>query len=333
MDPLTQGLVGAAVATVAGGKKNHRPAAITGFISATLADLDFFIHTSSDPLLNVELHRHFTHSLFFIPVGALVASGLLFWVLKKYLNFKQLYLFSFVSYATAGLLDACASYGTMLLWPLSDTRFAWNLISVVDPVFTVLLLGLFAFSFYKKSHMAIQVGILWMGLYLLLGLAQRERATHFAERLAIARGHTVERMVVKPTIGNLLLWRSTYETNDRFYANGVRVGFSSWEATFYQGESAPRFYPEKELEELKETTLYNDIQRFSKLSKDYLIRHPQKKNIIGDARYSMLPTSLIPLWGIRVDKNEPNQHVKFLYFREASAEVREVFMDMIFGKE
>jgi len=333
MDPLTQGLVGTAAATIAADEKKQRPAAITGFISATLADLDFFIHTPSDPLLNIELHRHFTHSLFFIPAGALVAAGLLFWFMRRHLTFKELYLFSFVSYGTAGLLDACTSYGTMLLWPLSDTRFAWNLISVVDPVFTLVILGLLAFSFYKKNLLLTKLAIVWMGIYLLFGLFQHERATHFAERLAVARGHLVERMVVKPTIGNLLVWRSTYETADRFYADGVRVGFSSWEAKIYTGKSAPRFFPEEELATLQGTTLYSDVQRFSKLSEDYLVQHPRQEDVIGDARYSMLPTLLIPLWGIKADTDKPDHHTEFLYFRDASPEVREKFTKMIFGKE
>src|SRR6056297_2226933 len=99
MDPLTQGLAGAAAATIVAGEKKQRPAAFAGFISATLADLDFFIQSSSDPLLNVELHRHFTHSLFFVPIGALISAGLLFWFVRKHLAFRELYLFSFVSYA------------------------------------------------------------------------------------------------------------------------------------------------------------------------------------------------------------------------------------------
>ncbi len=333
MDPLTQGLVGAAAATIAADEKKYRPAAITGFISATLADLDFFIQSSSDPLLNIELHRHFTHSLFFVPAGALIAAGLLFWFMRRHLTFRELYLFSFISYATAGLLDAFTSYGTMLLWPLSDTRFAWNLISVVDPVLTLVLLGLIGFSFFKKNLLITKLAIGWIGLYLLFGFFQHERATHFAERLAVARGHLVERIVVKPTIGNLLVWRSTYETDGRFYADGVRVGFSSWEAKIYRGESAQRFIPGKELDMLQGSTLYRDVLRFSKLSEGYLVKHPGKENIIGDARYSMLPTLLTPLWGIKVDRAEPERHVEFLYFRDASAEVREKFTKMIFGKE
>ncbi|MGF1670901.1 MAG: metal-dependent hydrolase [Balneolaceae bacterium] len=331
MDPLTHGLVGTAAALSVRKEENQGPVAITGFISAVIADLDYFIYSSSDPLLNIEIHRQFTHSLIFIPVGALVASAILWWFMKKHLTFRQLYLYSMVSYATAGLLDACTSYGTMLLWPFSDTRFAWNIISVVDPVFTTGIILFIGLSFYFKNRRFSHAAFIWLAVYLFFGLAQRERATHFAERLANARGHLPERMVVKPSIGNLILWRSTYEYEDRFYADGVRVGLTSWNAFYYQGESQSRFYPEKQLSEYTGTVLYNDIFRFSALSEGYLIRHPENPEIIGDARYSMLPNSLKPLWGVKLNKNNPDQHLDFQYFRDTSREVRDTYKKMILG--
>ena len=74
MDPVTHGLIGAAASQSFANKRGFRAAAFTGFVSALLADLDVFLMSSTDPLLNLELHRQITHSLVFIPMGALVAS-------------------------------------------------------------------------------------------------------------------------------------------------------------------------------------------------------------------------------------------------------------------
>jgi inner membrane protein len=332
MDPITHGLVGSAAAQSLAEKKNMRPAAFTGFISAMLADLDYFIHLPSDPLFNSEIHRHFTHSLIFIPAGALVAAGLLWWVMRRHFTFRKLYLFSLVSYGTAGILDAFTSYGTMLLWPFLDTRFAWNMISVVDPLFSIIFAFLVFGAVFYRHKPYTWFAWAWLILYLTFGFIQRERATAAAIEVAQERGHQVQKMDVKPTIGNLLLWRNTYESDDIFYTDGIRLRFFD-SPKIYPGESAQRVYPEETYDDYMATIQYYDIMRFDRLSEGYLIRHPEKPDVLGDARYSMLPVSMVPLWGIRVDMSRPDEHVTFHYFRDASPEVREQFWRMFLARD
>ena len=51
---------------------------------------------------------------------------------RRGLSFRQSWLYCTAGYATHAVLDACTTYGTMLLWPFSDARFAWNTISIID---------------------------------------------------------------------------------------------------------------------------------------------------------------------------------------------------------
>ena len=120
MDIVTQGIAGALLAQTAANRQNRRYATITGLVAGLLPDLDAAIRSSTDPLLTLEFHRQFSHSLIFIPVGALIASVLLWPFLRKQLPIHLLYLFSLLGFASAGLLDACTSFGTQLLWPFSD---------------------------------------------------------------------------------------------------------------------------------------------------------------------------------------------------------------------
>lgn len=332
MDPLTHGLVGATASQSAADREKLRPAAAVGFIAAMLADLDYFIHIPSDPLFNIEVHRQFTHSLIFIPVGALVAAGLMFWFVRKELSFKETFFYSVLGYATAGLLDAFTSYGTQLLWPFSDTRFAWNYISVVDPVVTAGLILLLVYAWLKKDKLYVFGAAGWLIFFLLFGWTQHNRAERAAGILAELRNHHPEELVVKPTIGNQRLWRANYIYDGRIYTDAVRTGLISG-IMIYEGESEPRVLIEEEFTEFEGTTLYNDLVRFRNLSENYLIRHPEKPEIIGDARYSMLPTTLIPLWGVEVDTTDPGHHLPFLYFRDAGEEVREPFIDMLLGRD
>ena len=127
MDPLSQVLLGAAVPMAVAKRKNLRIAAVCGALAGLSPDLDILIRSASDPLMRIEYHRHFTHSLAFIPFGGfLVALGL--WLLffrKK--SFKLIYIFSIIGFATHGLLDACTSYGTLLYFPFLDERVSWKI--------------------------------------------------------------------------------------------------------------------------------------------------------------------------------------------------------------
>ena len=145
MDPLSQGTVGAAFAQSTANKDNLLKIGVIGFLAGLAPDLDVVIQSSTDPILFLEYHRQFTHSLFFIPFGSLIVALLIFPLVKRSMNFKTVYLASLLGYATHGLLDACTSYGTQLFWPFSNERVTWNNISIIDPLFTIpvlILLGL-----------------------------------------------------------------------------------------------------------------------------------------------------------------------------------------------
>ena len=69
MDPVSQGTVGAAFAQSSANKTNIVKVGFIGFLSGLAPDLDILIRSESDPILFLEYHRQFTHSLFFIPFG------------------------------------------------------------------------------------------------------------------------------------------------------------------------------------------------------------------------------------------------------------------------
>jgi len=70
MDPLSQGTIGASFSQSLS-SKNLLTIGIIGFLAGMSPDLDVLIKSDQDPLLFLEFHRQFTHSLFFIPIGGL----------------------------------------------------------------------------------------------------------------------------------------------------------------------------------------------------------------------------------------------------------------------
>ncbi|QBQ53692.1 metal-dependent hydrolase [Nitrosococcus wardiae] len=331
MDIVTQGLLGAVVAQSATRSSQVRLAAAVGFVAGLLADADVFIRSAEDPLLTLEYHRQFTHSLLFVPIGGLIAAVLLWPFLRRRLKFGRLYGLAMLGYLPSGLLDACTSYGTQLLWPVLETRIAWNLIAVVDPLFTGVLAIALGWSFFKSTPVAARLGLGLALLYLPFGLVQQERVEALVVTLAESRGHQIERLEAKPTLGNLILWRTIYESKGRFYVDAVRVGILS-EPRIYLGGSTKRFTP-KQLQRLQPGSLLaQDIQRFTRFSDGFIAQHPEQPNILGDIRYAMLPTQLIPLWGIELDLAQQNQHVRFRTFRQLDEATRNAFLDMLLGR-
>ena len=106
MDLLTQGLLGASLAQSGTRQNEARLATGIGFFAGLLADPDILLQSANDPLLTVEFHRHFTHSIFFVPFGGLIAALILWPFLRKRLSFSRLYLFCFLGYSLSGVLDA-----------------------------------------------------------------------------------------------------------------------------------------------------------------------------------------------------------------------------------
>lgn len=331
MDIITQGLLGATIAQ-SGAKPNEvRFATLVGFCAPLLADADALIRSTEDPLLVLENHRHFTHSLLFIPAGALIASLLLWPFLRKRLGFKRIYLYGLLGYATAGFLDACTSYGTHLLWPFNNDRVAWSIISIFDPVFSVALIAAIVYGAVKYQPNAAKAGMVFAAAYLLLGVVQHERAESFANERALQRGHTIERLIVKPTLGNLLLWRSVYESDGMYHVDAVRVGLPN-NTRVFKGNTVPAFNIKRDLPEVTDQmVVYHDIQRFDLFSDGYLAWHPERPNVLGDVRYSMLPTSIRPLWGIELNLDTPNEHVIFDTYRTMSETETKAFIAMLFN--
>jgi len=335
MDILTQGLLGAALSQSIARKDETRLATGVGFVAGLIADADIFIYSSSDPLLNIELHRHFTHSIFFIPIGALIATLLLWPVIRRFSSltmptFRRLYIFCLLGYSLSGFIDACTSYGTHLLWPLYDDRITFHLISIIDPIFTSMLMLAVIMAWRKHRPRWAHIGLVLCGSYLLLGVLQLNRATDLAYALAESRQHDVEKLVVKPSLANILVWRSTYIANDTIYVDAVRPGITS--SKVYPGSAVPLFIPERDANDIpQDSVLYNDILRFKNFSDGFIAMEPGRDNLLGDVRYSMSPIKIATLWGITLDKNKLYEHAHYGFYRATSPDDRKIFLSMLFG--
>tara|TARA_B100000524_G_scaffold91559_1_gene43080 strand:+ start:701 stop:1711 length:1011 start_codon:yes stop_codon:yes gene_type:complete len=331
LDPVSQGAFGAIFAQTISNKKKLIAGSILGCLAGLAPDLDVLIRSNSDPLLKLEFHRQFTHSLFFIPFGALIITLTTRFFFKKYLSFKEAYLFCLFGYATHGLLDACTSYGTQLLWPFSDERVSWNNISVVDPFLTVPVIIFIIIAILRKNKFISFLGIIYIFLFLGLGVFQKNRAEEAGKYLAKIRGHIDTKLTVKPSLGNLLLWKVIYEDNGFYHVDAVRLLL---ETEHCQGNSIKKLNTLVDFSQLsKDSQQYKDIKRFNWFSQDYL-GVGKDKNIITDIRYSAIPNEIEGLWGIKIDisKND-NEHVQWVVNRSNFKAKWKKFFGLLLGKD
>lgn len=316
MDPLSQAAVGSTLAQTASPRENILAFSVLGAVAGMAPDLDILIRSSADPLLFLKYHRQFTHSLVFIPFGALLVAMIFHRLFRHTLSFRESSLACLLGYATHGLLDACTSYGTQLFWPFTDYRVSWNVVSVVDPVFTLPVLSFVILATFRKRRAFTYAAAAWAIGYLLLGLAQQERAAAAAERMARALGHVPTRLSVKPAFGNIVLWKIIYEYEGRYHVNAVRA---LADVRWCPGTQVEKLDMARQLPELSPTSRQAlDIERFRWFSQDYLALQPAD-NLVVDVRYSVVPNEAEPLWGVRIDRSAPDRRVEWWARRDTDA--------------
>jgi inner membrane protein len=196
------------------------------------------------------------------------------------------------------LLDAATSYGTLLLWPLTDRRYGWDFVAVVDPAVTVALAIGLGFAWRRRSAAWAIAGLVVAAGYLGMGVMQHGRAVAAQAVVAAERGHVPERIEVMPTLGNVLVWRALYEDDGKIYADRVRVGLAGdasvrpgWAlAHVREGDLTPAERARNER---------RSLARFTWFAEGWVARSPADATVLGDMRYSMSTEAFDPVWGIR----------------------------------
>lgn len=307
MDPLTQGALGAATVLAVANPKHLRWAFPLSFLAAGAPDLDIFTFIRGDEIGTLLLHRQFTHSLAFIPVGGALCAAAFYGIaklIKRPIPFKPALIYATLAYATHGLLDACTSYGTFLSWPFSNVRTSWDAISIIDPAYTIPLLIGGILSAIQKTTLAARFGFVAASLYLALGFYQHHNAQQAQHTLAQSRGHTIEHGRTMPTFANLTSWRSVYRAGGTLYADELTV-LPIRGTRIRQGESVAAA-PYQTIAP-QGSQLNTDILRYANFA-DTLLYHPGgNSSTLADARYSRDPAAFTQMWAIHFNPQNPGQ--------------------------
>lgn len=315
MDPASQGLLGATAVQAVFARKKIPLLWLIGIIAAIAADLDIFIQSNTNPLLFIHYHRHFTHAFtFIIPGGLFIAS--LFLLFYKPLRSKWSYVIgaAILAYATHGILDACTSYGTVLFWPFSERRIAFDIISIVDPTFTaILFIGFMVSVYHDKTYPAI-IALCLCCLYLGFGAYQHHNALNIQRLLAEKRGDVITKGRVMPTLGNVFIWRSIYRHRKEIVLDTITLSFFHSAQTTYN--TTLIHFKKSDLPKAIQgsQSLLRDFNVFDWFADDFIAAFSKKPLKLVDLRYLIRRNKHVTaLWGIEFPKDKERKHV---YWRQ-----------------
>jgi inner membrane protein len=237
MDLITQGLLGAVVGQVGFQRHLGKRAILWGAIVGLLPDADVIVAKyASNPMAMELIHRGLTHSVFFALIMAFPLGMALYhidhWVTTKrdiHTHAEQIKTWSLLCFwalVTHPLLDLFTTFGTQLLAPFSDHRFALNAIPIIDPVYSVplmisIVVGL---AMPRKSFIVSSVTLFLTSAYLLLGIAQHDKALGAARSFCAQNKLNCSRIEAFPLLPTLFAQRLWVQTNEAVYVSE----YSTW---------------------------------------------------------------------------------------------------------
>jgi inner membrane protein len=202
LDTLTHALSGALLAR-ATAPADAPPRSIprrvaAGFFACASPDLDFVIGFLG-PAQYLLHHRGATHSLLLLPLWAFGAAWLLAKILREPGGWKALYGVSALAIALHIAGDWITSYGTMLLTPLSNTRFGIGTTFIIDLWFSgIIVAGLVASAFRWRSRLPATAAAVVLAGYVAWQWTLKAEALEFGERYAQTSRMADARVVAYP---------------------------------------------------------------------------------------------------------------------------------------
>ena len=226
MDLITHGLAGALVAQAGFAQRIGQTATIAVVAGAMLPDVDVVMGLV-DQLSVIRYHRGLTHSL----VGAFLLAlplAVLLHRFGRYKRFWPLLGLGALGVLTHIALDLPTSFGTMIFTPFSRERYALNLIFIIDPIYSGIILLALGLGLWKRrwAQKAAILGLGGLVLYVGVAAAMHSAARERFQTLLAAQGNTVLRTEAYPRFPGPWTWLGLAETPSAIIRGNVDFGGS-----------------------------------------------------------------------------------------------------------
>jgi len=239
MDTMTHVLAGAVIAKAINDKKIGNWGTIAGLAVGFFPDSDFVLGLFNRQFY-LEYHRDFTHSLILVPFYAIFFSWLFVKISKRHTfwNYYKICLPVLVSHV---ILDLLTSYGTMILSPFSEHRFSWDLVFIIDLVFSgVVFFPLVVSIFWKnKVRWICRGSLIGLTLYILFCWIQHHQAIELTKAYAKNLNEEVLQVASLPQPISPFRWANYVETRDKVYQGFVDLVLKEPSPSFEKQDELP----------------------------------------------------------------------------------------------
>lgn len=224
MDSLTHVVLGGCLGQLVLGKKIGRKAVLWGAIADTVPDLDIFAGFFVHPVDSLLIHRGITHSILFAFLFSLLFGKFLTYFYKKeHVTSREWSVLMAMGTFSHLFIDSLTNYGTGLLEPFCNHRFAFTTIFIADPAFTLPMLIGFIVILRKKITYAVKQKFAWYGLilsaiYLSWTFFNRIRIETFFNQQYTQQRLKVYDQSITPSPLNNILWGTLAKSDSGYYA-------------------------------------------------------------------------------------------------------------------
>jgi len=259
-------------------------------------------------------HRGFSHSILF----AVLVTPLFAWLFSRWswlgvnVKDKRLHLGVFLALVTHPLLDAVTIYGTQLLWPLPTEPIGIGSIFIIDPLYTLPLLGFLIGYLVIKSQKLLYAGLLVSTLYLGWTVIIQNQVHDMAETQIDS-----QKILVQPTPFNSILWRILVMENQGYKVGYYSLFDNSKTIVFKEFAADPKLLPENWA-----------VNRLKWFTKGFFgVRQEGDNIIMSDLRMGLEPNDYVFQFIVDVEPNQRYEQprsmsrMKFIIkraFRDAS---------------
>jgi inner membrane protein len=221
MDSITHALTGGVIARAIGDEKVGNWGTIAGLAMGAFPDSDFVLGLFNRQFY-LEYHRDFTHSLLLIPFYALF-FGWIFVKISKRNHFWSFYKICLSVLVSHVLLDLLTSYGTMIFSPFFDHRFAWDLVFIIDLIFSGIIFFPLLGSFFwnRKSRWICRGSLIGLTAYILFCWVEHDRAIELTKSFAQNLNEEVIQVASMPQPLSPFRWANYIETRHQVYQGFV----------------------------------------------------------------------------------------------------------------
>ncbi|MDX1592845.1 MAG: metal-dependent hydrolase [Gammaproteobacteria bacterium] len=197
MDAVTHALLGATAACATAPRDAHlarREWISLGALAAAFPDIDF-AGFPFDPLrFLAHWHQGPTHSLVLLPLFALLIAATYVTLTRRPRALAAATAVCALGIATHVASDLITAYGTMLLYPFSDRRWALGITYLLDPLFTALVAISLVVALATRQRLGAWIGLGATGLYVATQFGLQQHALELGRVSAAAQGLPLTRL-------------------------------------------------------------------------------------------------------------------------------------------